>query len=372
MDPSTTLCPPIDGNSDLYGLGIRVGVYLQWFSSWFSMLVEPASAQDIHEVNSVFVFAMITATTIAAASANLLPVEGYIMLQFSFGYFFTTMSIIGVRVQVMSPRRLAELLDSLFAVRRRVRESLIGQPFLNSKREKAEDKKQRGRILAWLYHVVGFMHVYSLNIPMAAISFLKPSVLSWSGVLWRTIIAGMVSGFNIWFWFYGIDYLHTGQPCVTEVFIFSKLTLEGPLLGFFKSVGVIFAVPALFLFAYLGIIALRLFIFFAVCVYREIIFDTVESIEPGRVEKFQATLRKVEPLMQPLEVAGQVGTFGMVNVVPWMSPEFWATPLAKIPRFTDILKVFAALAGSGVSSEIRDAELQATTQVRYGEAVLNF
>jgi hypothetical protein len=361
----TTVCGPIDGNSDLYGLGIRVGVYLQWFSSWFSLLVEPASAQEIHEVNSVFVFAIIIATTLAARAHILLPVEAYIMLQFGFGYFFTTMSIIGVRLQLMSPARMAELLDALAKVPERLRESFIGQPFFERRGSAEKQKKVRGSFATRFLKLAGFLHVYSLNVPMAAISFLKPAVLSWSGVLWRTVIAGMVSGFNLWFWYYGLDYLTPGQPCVTEVFLFAQLPLQGHLIGFFKALGIIFGFPAFFLCIYLGFIAIRLAIFFAVCVYREFIFRTAESIEPGFVEKFQGTLKAIEPIMQPLEVVTQVGTFGMVNVLPWVSPEFWATPLAKIPRFTDLMKVFAALAGGGITSDLKEADLVGTVKVRY-------
>ena len=366
-------CPPINGNADLYGLGIRVGVYLQWFSSWVGMLAEPSSAQDLHEASSVFVFAIITATVLAARASDLDPVEGYVMLQFCFGYFFTTMSIVGVRLQAMTPRRLAALMDAVASVPRRLRESLIAQPFLRppptarESLQRAARRQQRGAVAAWLYHAVGFLHVYSLNVPMATISFLKPKVLSWSGVLWRTGIAGMVSAFNIWFWYYGLDWLARDRPpgCVPQAFMFAEIPLSGHYLGLMKAGGILVAIPAFFLVVYLGLISLRLAVFFAVCIYREIIYRTVETIEPGSFEKFQATLKKVEPLMQPLEVFTQVGTFGVVNVVPWVSPEFWATPIAKIPRFTDILKVCAALAGGGVTSEVNQIEIEPAIKVRY-------
>lgn len=55
----------IDGNGDLYGLGVRIGVYCQWVSSWIRMLVDEESIEDVHGVNAIFVFAVIIATILA-------------------------------------------------------------------------------------------------------------------------------------------------------------------------------------------------------------------------------------------------------------------------------------------------------------------
>ena len=84
-------CTPFEGNSDLYGLGIRLGVYLQWISAWISLLLDPNSAQSIYDTNSVFVFAIMVASLIAAQQGTA-AIEVYIMLQF----------------RLMSPGRIAK------------------------------------------------------------------------------------------------------------------------------------------------------------------------------------------------------------------------------------------------------------------------
>ncbi|KAI8286410.1 hypothetical protein K4K60_000434 [Colletotrichum sp. SAR11_57] len=96
----------IDGNGDLYGLGVRIGVYCQWVSSWIRMLVDEESIEDVHGVNAIFVFAVIIATILAQVHRDVKPIELYIMLQISLGFFITVLSTIGVRNHFLRPKRV--------------------------------------------------------------------------------------------------------------------------------------------------------------------------------------------------------------------------------------------------------------------------
>src|SRR5204863_8188 len=160
-------CGKFNGNPDLYGLGIRVGVYLQWFSTWLSISFEPESAQETHDVSSIFVFAIIIAIIQAAASGGIRPVEAFIMIQICFGS------------------------------------------------------------------------------------------LSWSGVLWRTIIAGMVASCNLWLWYSGLQTLPSGESCDAFVFMFLRQKLRGSMVVFLRAMGIMYAVVVYSLLYYLGLIALR-------------------------------------------------------------------------------------------------------------------
>ena len=108
---TTVICGPIDGKPDFYGEGIRIGIYLQWISAWLTMALGPDQVQDVYGVNSIFLFAVIIATISASLSdtIDLLPVEMFIMLQIAFGFFVTTLSIFGLRVQLFGPKRLQKL-----------------------------------------------------------------------------------------------------------------------------------------------------------------------------------------------------------------------------------------------------------------------
>lgn len=114
-------CEPLQGNADFYGLGIRIGIYLQWGSAWLSMLLDPESAQGVLDANSVSLFAVAIATIIAAAR-NAAAIEMYIMLQILLGFPVTTLSSFGVRLWLMSPRRLDKLRSRVTMLWRQDRE----------------------------------------------------------------------------------------------------------------------------------------------------------------------------------------------------------------------------------------------------------
>lgn len=79
----------IVGNTDMYGLGIRIGFYLQWFAvdlaSWFA----PSEVRGIRLTNSIFIAATFLALLIQVSLnvSNLQVVEVYIILLLTFGYY---------------------------------------------------------------------------------------------------------------------------------------------------------------------------------------------------------------------------------------------------------------------------------------------
>ena len=73
----------------MYGLGIRIGFYLQWYAgdlaSWFA----PSEVDGIRLTNSVFIAATFLALLIQVIRdiSNLQVVEVYIILLLTFGYY---------------------------------------------------------------------------------------------------------------------------------------------------------------------------------------------------------------------------------------------------------------------------------------------
>ena len=155
-----------DGNTDMYGLGIRIGFYLQWYSgdlaSWFA----PSEVQGIRLTNSVFIAATFLALLIQIIRniSNLQVVEVYIILLLTFGYY-------------------------LFLVPLYVWRILTGY---NS----AFDPTR--------WHQVWPGEVYSV------LSFLL-------------IVA--VASFHLWFWFHRVPQLD-GQACQQYGFFFAKIRLN--------------------------------------------------------------------------------------------------------------------------------------------------
>jgi hypothetical protein len=68
------------GNSDLYGLGIRIGIYLQWISGLLANSFLADSVQDLLATNTIFLIALFTALAIISAEDIVLAAEVTILL----------------------------------------------------------------------------------------------------------------------------------------------------------------------------------------------------------------------------------------------------------------------------------------------------
>ena len=83
----------IDGNTDMYGIGIRIGFYLQWYAAIFASLLARSKARSEVETLRFTITIFIAATFVALIAQvardvdNLDVVEVYIILLLTFGYF---------------------------------------------------------------------------------------------------------------------------------------------------------------------------------------------------------------------------------------------------------------------------------------------
>ena len=91
-DPEDQLCG-FAGNSDIYGLGIRLGIYLQWFASVLSKWFLPSNEvlHDVLNENAIFLFSIFIASIVLVSGAfgPVYSVEVVIMLHIFFGSIFT-------------------------------------------------------------------------------------------------------------------------------------------------------------------------------------------------------------------------------------------------------------------------------------------
>lgn len=79
------------GNSDMYGLGIRLGFYLNWYGSTLASWIARDELDGMELSNSFFVAATFLALIIQTARDILKTVEIYIVLLLTFGgYIFVS------------------------------------------------------------------------------------------------------------------------------------------------------------------------------------------------------------------------------------------------------------------------------------------
>lgn len=76
------------GNSDMYGLGIRVGFYIQWYGIIIAPWIADGEVLGLRFSNAMFIAATFLALIIQTSSNALSAVDIYIVLLLTFGAFF--------------------------------------------------------------------------------------------------------------------------------------------------------------------------------------------------------------------------------------------------------------------------------------------
>ena len=81
---SNTTCG-FQGNSDIYGVGIRIGYYTQALTAWFSNFFVLREANDVRAVKNLFLLALVIAIIIYARNApNVYAIETFLLMQIGF------------------------------------------------------------------------------------------------------------------------------------------------------------------------------------------------------------------------------------------------------------------------------------------------
>ncbi|KAF1965812.1 hypothetical protein BU23DRAFT_560775 [Bimuria novae-zelandiae CBS 107.79] len=85
----------IEGNNDMYGLGIRLGYYLQWYGAILARWIAPSEVKNLASSLDLFAAATFLALIILTANdINILePVETYIVLLLMFGAYLVLVPI---------------------------------------------------------------------------------------------------------------------------------------------------------------------------------------------------------------------------------------------------------------------------------------
>ncbi|KAF1997790.1 hypothetical protein P154DRAFT_524525 [Amniculicola lignicola CBS 123094] len=84
-----------EGNSDMYGLGIRLGYYFQWYGAIFAAWLAPSEVRGLRFTIDAFVSASFLALIILTAGdiKSLEPAETYIVLLLMFGAYLALIPI---------------------------------------------------------------------------------------------------------------------------------------------------------------------------------------------------------------------------------------------------------------------------------------
>lgn len=85
----------IQGKSDMYGLGIRLGFYFLWYAAIFARWMAPSEIKPVAFTTNVFVAGAFLSLIIHTATDvnDLEPVETYIVLLLAFGAYLALVPI---------------------------------------------------------------------------------------------------------------------------------------------------------------------------------------------------------------------------------------------------------------------------------------
>lgn len=263
-------CDAIDGNPDFYGLGIRLGVYLQVLSTWVTNTLNEDAVADTHAANSIFLLAIVVSVASAAANRDIRPVEVWIMVQICLMFPLTIMSVFGARTNFLTPASIDSLVERFKALSSVINIRLDPQAAGVEVRFKAtyalvHDSAEvviRDEIVEQvvrkqcapeadaefgLWLGLGYIPIPipDFSLSFKALSLVKHFTLTWLSAMWRALIVAALAATNLWFWFSYWDQ----SPCSYSIFILAPRDPSGALAIFFKvgatSLAAAAAVPLL-------------------------------------------------------------------------------------------------------------------------------
>jgi hypothetical protein len=87
----------LQGNADLYGLGVRAGVYSQLLATIIANHALPDALQSAVDTNIIFLLAILTAMIKATVEHQLSTIEAFVLLQIILTFLLSVVKIDGVR-----------------------------------------------------------------------------------------------------------------------------------------------------------------------------------------------------------------------------------------------------------------------------------
>lgn len=89
----------IEGNADFYGLGIRIGIYLQWIASLLANRYVPDAVRNLLITNTIFLLAVSIVAAQSTSAKTLRKAEALTLQHLCFGFLFSILTIWGYRVR---------------------------------------------------------------------------------------------------------------------------------------------------------------------------------------------------------------------------------------------------------------------------------
>jgi hypothetical protein len=95
-EPGLPLCS-FEGQTDFYGLGVRMGIYFTWLTSWIANNFIADEIAGSLDTNAVFLLAISVTVIYNSIHNQLRIIDALVLLQLCYGFLFGVMSLWGYR-----------------------------------------------------------------------------------------------------------------------------------------------------------------------------------------------------------------------------------------------------------------------------------
>ncbi|KIW25847.1 uncharacterized protein PV07_08987 [Cladophialophora immunda] len=201
---SSTSCV-LEGNSELYGLGIRLGVYFQLISTLLANHFLPDALREAWDANTIFLTSILIAIVKSSVRVgDLTAPEAFVMLQMLFAFLLAVYHVGSSTKWVF------------FELMRHSLEfpgTKIGDNLMHSLSELGRAKKD----------------------------------VSPLGTMLRRFLTIAIAAYNVWFWFTGSFFLDRDRACQSAMFLFARLNLHGSPQVLFRLLSTLYLLYQAFL-----------------------------------------------------------------------------------------------------------------------------
>jgi hypothetical protein len=192
----------IQGNPDLYGLGIRLGVYFQLVSTLFANHFLPDALGSAWDANAVFLVAILIASLKSSVDkGGFTSPEAFVMLQMMLAFLLAVFNVSNTFWLMFE--WVSRLVEGTWNPGARMKE---------------------------LYSELGFVRKNTSPLGLSA----------------RSLLGLGIAAYNVWFWYGGSAGLDAGLNCKPKVFLFAQLTIHGGAKYIFMIFSIIYLIWRVF------------------------------------------------------------------------------------------------------------------------------
>ena len=199
----------IVGNADIYGVGIRIGFYMQVLASGIALVVRPDNAKGFLATNTWFQIGLFVALIYNSANDSIYAVEAYIVLNMLYLLLWYNEAL----VLTLLAGAIVESIEEEYLVSADTDDNLGPEHW---KREHAPEIQSENEGPSITRHKNSQLKDYGTG--MTGIYFMP--------IIGTMLLFAATQFYATWFWWRGLNSLRPG-PCSDRGFFFANVDLHG-------------------------------------------------------------------------------------------------------------------------------------------------